>query len=357
MAKRRERCQRCGLTLFVPYEAQRIRCPNCQTMLQFLLNHNGHYSPEVTGNLNGVPNNMGMGYWRPGGNRPLQIPPPVQPPPVYGQKRALICGISYKNHQKSLKGSINDARCMRYLLVQRLGFPSASVLVLTEEERDPSRIPTKHNIRAAFNWLVQGCRAGDSLLFYYTGHGSQIRDVDGDEIDGQDEALCPVDFETEGKILDDEINATIVRPLTPGVTLHAIIDTCFSGTSLDLDYVYRVNRDGGGTWEDQRIPHAGYRGTEGGLAISISACEDHQNSQDTTYFTGTSTGALTYSFIKVLEYEPRLTYGRLLMEIGKSIYQAHNGQGLNGTLPPHLLQDPQLSSSAPFDIHRKPFIL
>lgn len=142
MAKRRERCQRCGLTLFVPFGAQRIRCPNCQTMLQFQLNHNGLYSPEVNGNLNGVPNNMGMGYWRPGTNHrplqmspsqvpPLQMPPRVQPPPVYGPKRAVICGISYKDHQKSLKGSINDARGMRYLLVERLGFPSPSVLVLT----------------------------------------------------------------------------------------------------------------------------------------------------------------------------------------------------------------------------------
>lgn len=56
------------------------------------------------------------------------------------------------------------------------------------------------------------------------------------------------------------------------------------------------------------------------------------------YFTGTSTGALTYSLVKVLEYEPRLTYGRLLMEIGKRIYQAHSGQGQTGILPPHLLQ-------------------
>lgn len=41
-------------------------------------------------------------------------------------------------------------------------------------------------------------------------------------------------------------------------------------------------RDGRGTWEDHRLPLAEYRGTGGGLAISISACEDHQNSQDTT---------------------------------------------------------------------------
>lgn len=34
--------------------------------------------------------------------------------------------------------------------------------------------------------------------------------------DGCDKAICPVDYEHKGKILSDEINATIVRPLPRG---------------------------------------------------------------------------------------------------------------------------------------------
>nr|DAD18290.1 TPA_asm: hypothetical protein HUJ06_019753 [Nelumbo nucifera] len=168
---------------------------------------------------------------------------PLSPPPSpYGRKRAVICGISYRNAPYELKGCINDAKCMRYLLINRFKFPESSILMLTEEENDAYRIPTKQNIRMALHWLVQGCQSGDSLVFHYSGHGSQQMDNDRDEIDGYDETLCPLDFKTQGMIVDDEINATIVRPLPHGAKLHAIIDACNSGTVLDLPFLCRMHR-------------------------------------------------------------------------------------------------------------------
>ena len=89
---------------------------------------------------------------------------------------------------------------------------------------------------------MEGCQPGDSLVFYFSGHGSREVDRNMDEVDGYDEAICPVDYEHEGKILDDEINATIVRPLPRGAKLHALVDTCFSGTVLDLPFMCRMNR-------------------------------------------------------------------------------------------------------------------
>ena len=96
----------------------------------------------------------------------------------------------------------------------------------------------------ALRWLVDGAAAGDSLVFHFSGHGVQKLDNNGDEADGYDEALCPLDFEDPrgGVILDDEINATIVRPLGRGVKLHAVVDTCHSGTILDLPYLCRLSR-------------------------------------------------------------------------------------------------------------------
>lgn len=91
-------------------------------------------------------------------------------------------------------------------------------------------------------WLMQGCQPGDSLVFHFSGHGSQQRNYTGDEIDGYDETLCPLDFETQGMIVDDEINATMVKPLPHGVRLHAIIDACHSGTMLDLPFLCRMDR-------------------------------------------------------------------------------------------------------------------
>lgn len=79
-------------------------------------------------------------------------------------------------------------------------------------------------------------------MFHYSGHGSRQRNYNGDEVDGYDETLCPLDFETQGMIVDDEINASIVRPVPLGAKLHAIIDACHSGTVLDLPYLCRMNR-------------------------------------------------------------------------------------------------------------------
>ncbi|KAK9184886.1 hypothetical protein WN943_025238 [Citrus x changshan-huyou] len=183
-----------------------------------------------------------------------------------------------------------------------------------KHERNPGRIPTKQNMRSAMKWLVQDCQPGDSLFFHYSGHGLRQKDYNLDEIDGFDEAICPIDFETEGPIIDDEINATIVRTLPRGVKLHAVIDTCFSGTVLDLLFMYRIiSREGHYQREYQRSPAAvRKKGTSGGIAISFSACDDHQTSASASAFTGKVTGVMTSSFIQAVQNEPGSTYGRLL---------------------------------------------
>ena len=107
-----------------------------------------------------------------------------------------------------------------------------------DDPLDLERIPTKKNIENSLKWLVEGCQRGDSLVFYFSGHGLRQPDFKDDELDGFDETICPVDFMKEGLILDNDINETIVWPLEEGVTLHAIVDACHSGTILDLEHVY-----------------------------------------------------------------------------------------------------------------------
>ncbi|XP_052887932.1 metacaspase-3-like isoform X2 [Gossypium arboreum] len=276
--------------------------------------------------------------------------PSLSPVPIYGRKRALLCGVNYHGKSYKLKGSINDVKSMKYLLVETLGFPNDSILMLTENEREPSKIPTKQNIRKALKWLVYGCQPGDSLVFHFSGHGTRQKDYNHDEVDGFDEALCPLDHETEGNIIDDEINDTIVKPLTRGTTLHAIIDACYSGTVLDLPFVCRMNKEGRYMWEDQRNPLF-YKRTSGGLAFCFSACDDHQTSADTTAFTGTNvrTGAMTYSFVQAIQNERRLTYGHLLNAMRYTIGDVSKAHGAS--------QEPQLTSSDKFDIYSKPVVL
>lgn len=77
-----------------------------------------------------------------------------------------------------------------------------------------------------------------SLLTRILGHGGQTKDLDGDEDDGYDEVIYPVDFRQVGHITDDEMHRILVQPLQAGVRLTAIFDSCHSGTALDLPYIY-----------------------------------------------------------------------------------------------------------------------
>ncbi|TQD78068.1 hypothetical protein C1H46_036381 [Malus baccata] len=383
MAGRRERCNGCGVQLVVPPKAQIIRCSVCQGVTHVNRTSINPYIQASHDSINqaadlfkslmttvittvsststGHPFNHQYHYQPP---QP-SVPKPLMPPSQHGRKRAVLCGISYRGRSYKLKGTVNDVQCMRYFLVDRLGFPNDSILMLTEYETDPFKIPTKQNIRLALQWLVQGCQSGDSLVFHFSGHGSRQHDYKMDEIDGYDETLCPVDYETQGMLLDDEINATIVRPLLHGAKLHAIIDACHSGTVLDLPFVCRINREGYYKWEDHRCSPI-YKGTNGGLAVSISACDDHQTSSDTTALSGyISTGALTYSFIQAMENDPGLTYGYLLNVMRQIIREARTGIRLKGpiaalvnkVLRTGLSQEPQLSSSEQFDIYSKQLVL
>ncbi|KAM7273950.1 hypothetical protein ACFE04_028614 [Oxalis oulophora] len=306
-------CSKCRRAVLPPVGAQSVRCSVCHAVTR-------------------VP--------------PQQLPPP--PPP--GHKRAVICAVSYKDTDGELEGCINDAKYMKYMLINRFKFPEASILMLTEEEKDPGRIPTKKNIRRAMSWLVRGCKAGDSLVFHFSGHGTYKRNYRGDEVDGYDELLCPTDGDTQGNIFDNEINVVLVRPLPRGVKLHAIIDACHSGTALDLPFLCRMNRSGKYVWEDHR-PRSGKKGTSGGEAICFSGCDDDQESADTQALAkGIDTGAMTHAFVHAIDCGHGTTYGKLLSAMRSIIRNAKPSDG-------PLTQEPQLTTHERFDVYSKAFSL
>jgi uncharacterized caspase-like protein len=71
-------------------------------------------------------------------------------------------------------------------------------------------MPTRANIIDAMKWLVKDARKHDSLFFHFSGHGAQVPDLDGDEVDGFDEIIFPVDHKTQGYILDDLLHSIMV---------------------------------------------------------------------------------------------------------------------------------------------------
>lgn len=156
-----------------------------------------------------------------------------------GNKKALLIGINYFGQSGELRGCINDVQNIKRL-VQSRGFTDSysTMRILTDDNRDPSAQPTRQNIIEGFHWLVSGAQPNDSLFLHYSGHGGQSSDQDGDEVDGCDETICPVDYQRSGQIVDDEMNALLVQRLPPGVRLTAIFDSCHSATALDLPYIY-----------------------------------------------------------------------------------------------------------------------
>lgn len=187
------------------------------------------------------------------GNHSAPPPPPAQPqhfgtgaPSNYafqysqcnGRRKALLVGINYFGQRGQLRGCINDVRNMSQYLAEHFGYKREDMVILTDDQQNPMSQPTKQNILRAMHWLVKDARPNDSLFFHYSGHGGQTKDLDGDEEDGYDEVIYPVDFRQVGHITDDEMHRILVRPLQSGVRLTAIFDSCHSGTALDLPYIY-----------------------------------------------------------------------------------------------------------------------
>ncbi|KAI6155280.1 peptidase C14, caspase domain-containing protein [Pisolithus tinctorius] len=291
-----------------------------------------------------------------------------------GKKRALCIGINYINQSGQLNGCINDANNLKAFLMSHFGYREENIRLLTDDSRDPSRWPTRRNILEHMQWLVRDAQPNDSFFFHYSGHGGQTKDLNGDEADGYDEVIYPVDHQAAGHIVDDLMHDIMVRPLPPGCRITAIFDSCHSGSALDLPYVYSTE---GKIKEPNIAAEAGMgvmsavtsyaRGDIGGVfrsvtgliktasgssqkaeqyaratktspadCISFSGCKDSQTSAD-TQVANRATGAMSFAFVQALKRNPRQSYQQLLLSIRDILRNGGYGQ------------KPQLSCSHPMD--------
>ena len=124
-----------------------------------------------------------------------------------GSRKALLIGVNYFGTQSQLRGCINDVKNMSAFLNQRFNYAREDMVLLTDDQQNPMSQPTRANIIRAMRWLVKDARPNDSLFFHYSGHGGQTEDLDGDEDDGYDEVIYPVDFKQAGHIVDDEMHS------------------------------------------------------------------------------------------------------------------------------------------------------
>ena len=171
-------------------------------------------------------------------SRPIDITTKFDlvPPNCTGTKRAVLIGINYVGQQGQLSGCHNDVKNMLGYIKKVHGFQDENITVLLDAEGYTQ--PTYANIVAAYKTLVSSCVAGDAAFCHYSGHGGKFRVDDGDEKDGYDETLVPVDYATAGQLRDDDVFSSLVGPMKKGVHLTCIMDCCHSGTVLDLPYVF-----------------------------------------------------------------------------------------------------------------------
>jgi hypothetical protein len=124
-----------------------------------------------------------------------------------------------------LDGAVNDAELMNHLLQDRFGFAAADILFLKNEQASRARI--LHEFQAH---LIDAASPGDLSLFYYAGHGSQVRNLASDEADQLDETLVPSDSEAGSPDIRDKEMARLYRTaLNKHVLLTVVLDSCHSG--------------------------------------------------------------------------------------------------------------------------------
>jgi hypothetical protein len=196
-----------------------------------------------------------------------------------GMKKALLVGINYRNSPYELHGCINDVLNVRRHL-NGIGFPNENIALLTDDI--PSSLPTKANILNEFTNLLKNAESNDLICFFYSGHGSNVRDLNNDEMDGLDETIVSKDLQY---ITDDELRSVIQQHLKKDVTLFAMFDSCFSGTMLDLKYNYTNNM----TINNR------YAETDGNVLV-LSGCTDRQTSAECV-INNVNQGALTWAFL------------------------------------------------------------
>lgn len=261
-------------------------------------------------------------------------------------KYALLIGINYRGKFNSLKGCINDVLCIQKL-IKEWGFLESNIALMTDDTSG-KMYPNAYNITFQLNALCSKMKPGDQAIFYYSGHGTRIRDKSGDEPNGYDSCIVPIDFQSVGVINDDTIKYYIDK-IPAGANLFCVFDSCNSGTVCDLKYnlfdtSYRKDitvKLKGFNYQDwvrrQMVSINPKQSDTNADVISLTGCRDDQVSYDLG-----RNGALTSAFLQTIKKyssagKPTLQLQHILQDV----------RGVIATM--RLSQAPQLMTGKPYD--------
>lgn len=222
-------------------------------------------------------------------------------------KRALLIGVNdYLFVRPKLMGCVNDVNMMRSLLIRKYSFPSTQITSILNEKA--SRV----GILNAFRELIAATKYKDTVLIFYSGHGSQISD--SAETDGLDETIIPYDYrdsEHGALPITDKQIANMLNDLskkTSNITL--ILDCCHSGGATK-DFLTgtekEIRKDSRlAPAEDDFLPSAAKSLSNTKLKdpvaryVLLAGCRSDQKSYETKSANGLYGGMLTTSLVNKL---------------------------------------------------------
>lgn len=141
---------------------------------------------------------------------------------------ALALGLNAVNpeHYAGWAGNLvaceNDANDMAEIYKSR-HFETTTLL---------TKDATRQNLIDGISKAANALKPDDIFVLSYSGHGGQVPDLNGDEVDDQDETWCLYD----GEFVDDELNVQFAR-FEEGVRILLFSDSCHSGTVSKAAYV------------------------------------------------------------------------------------------------------------------------
>ena len=154
------------------------------------------------------------------------------------KKYALLIGINKyyagKNvlHKSQLRGCVNDAHAMKGMLIKRFGFEDNDDIILLSDENASRKM-----VEAAFKTILLKVKPGDAFVFYFSGHGVWMNNMEQNELDkklkaGMNQALVLSDLYADSlKCLfrDADVKTVFNKFVNKKVVATAIFDCCFSG--------------------------------------------------------------------------------------------------------------------------------
>lgn len=236
---------------------------------------------------------------------------------------ALLVGMErvdakyYAGWEGVLEQPENDAKAMEQI-ARQLGFETQLLL---------NSKATREAVISSISEIAAQMEPEDLFFLYYSGHGGQVPDLDGDEEDEFDETWCLYN----GQLIDDELHV-LWGDFKENSRVIVISDSCHSGTitkalpmdncliskSLPEQYVMKTFNENKSFYQKiaEEVQRKGYKEIKASVHLMASS----QDSQSSYAFADAKLSLFTTAFCKLWNAGNRkVVYEDMLNVIKESI--------------------------------------